>query len=35
MTELTDLPPKPPVPEEDGAADHLPGLRWLGAADGE
>jgi peroxiredoxin len=27
MTELTDLPPELPVPEDDGAADHLPGLR--------
>jgi len=27
MTEVTDLPPQPPVPEDDGAADHLPGLR--------
>jgi peroxiredoxin len=27
MTEYHELPPDLPVPEDDGAADHLPGLR--------
>ena len=27
MTDYTQLPPDLPVPEDDGGADHLPGIR--------